>query len=72
MLDPNMIRQVALYGVIGSEVALSVGLGSLGGYYLDKSLGWDPWLTVLGTLLGCAAAGFFLWQLVQKLNKEQN
>lgn len=72
LLDPKILRQVGLYGIIGSEVALSVGLGIWGGNYLDKVLASDPLWTLLGTLGGCGVAGFFLWQLVQRLNREQD
>lgn len=33
----------------------SAGLGTLGGYWLDKKLGTEPWLLVAGAVLGMTA-----------------
>jgi hypothetical protein len=40
---------------LGLEFGLAVGLFLLGGRWLDATLGWTPWGTMLGALLGVAA-----------------
>ncbi|MEE8308029.1 MAG: AtpZ/AtpI family protein [Gammaproteobacteria bacterium] len=42
---------------VGLTIAIAVGIGAVGGVYLDGYLGTQPWLTILGVLLG-SAAGF--------------
>jgi len=42
---------------VGLSLAIAVGIGAVGGRYLDDYLGTEPWLTILGVLLG-SAAGF--------------
>ena len=42
---------------VGLTLAIAVGIGAVGGLYLDGYLGTQPWLTILGVLLG-SAAGF--------------
>jgi ATP synthase protein I len=40
---------------VGLELGLSVGLGLLVGFYMDKWLGTEPWLMLLWLLLGLVA-----------------
>lgn len=40
---------------VGLELGLSVGLGLLVGYYMDKWLGTQPWLMLLWLTLGLVA-----------------
>jgi ATP synthase protein I len=42
---------------IGLELGLSVAIGLLAGYYLDKYLGTTPWMLLLWMVLG-VVAGF--------------
>lgn len=72
MDDPNkpknsFIQAVGLYGGVGIQFAVSVALGAFGGSWLDKKLATDPWVMILGVILG-AAAGFY--NLVRLLNKK--
>ena len=45
-------------GAVGLEIAVAIGIGYLGGQYLDHKLGVAPWLTwvgfAAGVLLGAA------------------
>lgn len=61
LLDPKLLRQVALFGAVGSEVAVSVVAGCWGGYWLDRHFSTGPLLTATGILLGSALAGWRLW-----------
>ncbi|HEY5946324.1 MAG TPA: AtpZ/AtpI family protein [Kofleriaceae bacterium] len=40
---------------VGLELGLSVGLGLLVGYYMDKWIGTQPWLMLLWLTLGLVA-----------------
>jgi ATP synthase protein I len=40
---------------VGLELGISVALGLLAGYYMDKWLGTEPWLMLLWLLLGLIA-----------------
>ena len=50
---------------VGLTLAIAVAIGAVGGLYLDDYLGTQPWLTILGVLLG-SAAGFR--QLFREIN----
>ena len=54
---------------IGLTLAISVAIGALGGWWLDDYLGTEPWLTVLGLVLG-SAAGFY--ELIREVNRSSN
>ncbi len=64
----------ATTGAVGLEIAVSIGIGYLGGQYLDRKLGTGPWLTVVGFLAGVGAAIKALVRVVRtyKRNLEQN
>ncbi len=51
---------------IGLVLAISVALGAVGGWWLDNYLGTDPWLTIVGLVLG-SAAGFY--ELIREVNR---
>ena len=40
---------------VGLELGVSVGLGLLAGFYMDKWLGTEPWLMLLWLLFGLVA-----------------
>ncbi|NLB88128.1 MAG: AtpZ/AtpI family protein [Syntrophomonadaceae bacterium] len=44
-----------------TTIAVAVGLCGLGGWWLDGKLGTEPWLTVLGVLLGVATGFKSMW-----------
>jgi len=56
---------IALAGS-GVVLAASVGIGAGIGWYLDQRWGTDPWLAVVGLLLGSAAGFIELWRMVQR------
>lgn len=53
----RLIGDLRLYGSLGIEMAASVLIGTLIGYWLDKWLGTQPWILIIGFIFG-AAAGF--------------
>lgn len=54
---------------VGLMLAISVGIGTLGGWWLDDYLGTEPWLTVVGVVLG-SAAGFY--ELIREVNRRSD
>jgi len=56
----------------GIEFAGAVLVFALIGYGIDHWLGWRPWATVIGTLLGFAGGMYNLIKLAQQAQQEQN
>jgi ATP synthase protein I len=52
------MRTIGVAGGLGFVLGLSALLGALAGRYLDQRWGTEPWITLVGTLLG-TAAGFY-------------
>ena len=53
----RLFEDLRLYGSLGIELAAAVFIGTLTGYWADKWLGTQPWILIIGFILG-AAAGF--------------
>ncbi|MFB3883052.1 MAG: AtpZ/AtpI family protein [Armatimonadota bacterium] len=66
--DQGPLRTLGMIGGLGFQLGLTVLLGALGGYYLDKRWGTGPWLLLVGTLLG-TGAGFY--EIIRALNMFQ-
>jgi hypothetical protein len=58
------IQWVAQITTISLEMALPAALG----YWLDERCGTDPWLVIIGAVLGFATAMWHLLQLTSKRN----
>ena len=48
-------RQIGNFSGVGLTLVVSTVLGLVGGYYLDRWLGTEPWLLLRGLLFGIAA-----------------
>ncbi len=59
----------ATTGAVGLEIAVAIGIGYLGGQYLDRKLGTTPWLTWLGFAAGVGAAVKALIRVVRSYQK---
>jgi ATP synthase protein I len=60
VLGPDGSKQLKAFarlGAVGMELAVSTVVGLLGGRWLDQKLSTEPFLTIVGLLLG-VAAGF--------------
>ena len=58
MLRPGTGKQLKTHGRLlssGIELGLSVVVGLLGGRWIDGQLGTEPWLMLLGLILGLIA-----------------
>lgn len=42
-------------GAVGIEIAVAIGLGYLGGHWLDGKLRTAPWLSIIGFVAGVGA-----------------
>jgi len=51
-----LVRQMVRYLSVGVETVCAVFIGMGMGWWLDHALGTAPWLTLLFTLFGFAAA----------------
>lgn len=58
-------KGLTLLGSLGLVVAISIMSGLVLGHYLDRKLHTEPWLTLLGLLLGLGAAGKGAYELVK-------
>ena len=58
-MDPEAKKMwgiAASTGAVGLEIAVAIGIGYLGGQYLDRKLGTAPWFMWVGFLAGVGAA----------------
>ena len=60
------IKALGYLSSIGLSMALSVALGALIGYYIDKKFGTDPWFLLIFLGFGIAAAFRNLYILYKK------
>lgn len=63
------IRALGLFSTIGISMVLSIAIGVLIGYYIDKWRGTDPWFMLVGLGFGIAAAFRNLFILYKKADK---
>lgn len=63
------LRAAAIVSGIGFTMAVSVALGALGGAWLDRRWGTEPWLTVIGFLLGSIGGFLEMLRLVALAGK---
>jgi ATP synthase protein I len=67
----KLFEQLLRYSTIGLEMGISVAIGIVLGYFLDRYLGTTPWLTLIFMLLGVAAAFRSLFALMKTINKNK-
>jgi len=59
-------RALAQLSQIGITIIACLGVGIFAGWYLDRLLGTDPWLLMVCTLLGIAAAFKSIFDFAKK------
>ena len=62
--DDAFRKGLALASRVGLELVAATIIGAGLGYALDRWLGTEPWLVVVGVVLGAAAGFFAVYRLV--------
>jgi len=65
----KLIRTLGYLSTVGMAMAISIALGALIGYYLDKKFETGPWLFIIFFGFGIAAA-FKNLHIMYKKNKK--
>ena len=62
------VREAGPYLGLGSQLAASVLFGVAAGHFADRKFGTEPWLFLLGAVMGVAAAmiQLFRTELIRK------
>ena len=68
---PAPWRRYLRFSSLGIELGLSVMIGLIGGQWLDKKFGTEPWLLLAGLLIGLAAGFRSMFRALKELNKPQ-
>lgn len=63
----ELVRIYALASTIGFQIAVPIVVGILGGRFLDRKLGTEPWLLVVCLLLGLAASMAGLVKIIKNI-----
>jgi ATP synthase protein I len=66
----EVVRSLLSYSSLGIEMGLCVAIGIGMGYYLDKYFETSPYLTIIFMIFGIIAAMKTIYQLMKKLEKE--
>jgi ATP synthase protein I len=66
----KVVRQIASYSTLGLEMGLSVAVGAIIGYYLDKWLHSEPWLLIVFLIFGVIAGFRSLYRALKRLQRE--
>lgn len=70
MGEESQQKRLTLAWSAGVTISSQVVGGLLLGYLLDRWLGTDPWLSVVGLVLGTLSGFIGLYRLVLRLDKE--
>jgi F0F1-type ATP synthase assembly protein I len=71
-MDPEAKKMWAIAastGAVGLEISVAIGIGYLGGQYLDRRLGVAPWLMWIGFAAGVGAGIKALIRVVRSYQK---
>jgi len=66
----KILRQIASYSTLGLEMGLSVAVGAIIGFYLDKWLHTEPWLLIIFLIFGAIAGFRSLYRALKRLERE--
>jgi hypothetical protein len=65
-IKKTLLFSASLFGQIGFGVAIPLVILGLLGRYLDRKLGTNPYLTVIGIALAVVVTFFFLKKIVKE------
>jgi ATP synthase protein I len=66
----EVVKSLLSYSSLGIEMGLCVAIGIGMGYYLDRYFKTSPYLTIIFMIFGIIAAMKTIYQLMKKLEKE--
>jgi F0F1-type ATP synthase assembly protein I len=64
-----MWRLAGRYSAVGIEMAAAVAIGTIGGQWLDRTLGTTPWLFWFGLTVGIGAAVRAVLRVVREFKR---
>jgi ATP synthase protein I len=70
-IDPKTIRRISDYSYVGIFFGVAVCIGLFAGRWADRRFHTEPWLTLVGVLVGVAASFRELYRLSKKALKEE-
>ena len=62
----RLFEDLRLYGSLGIEMAAAVLIGTFMGYWADRWLGTQPWILIIGFILGAAAGFRSLYRIISR------
>ncbi|MCP4604911.1 MAG: AtpZ/AtpI family protein [Proteobacteria bacterium] len=65
-----MLKQAGRFAAVGLEMGVAVGIGILGGWYLDKEFGTKPVFFWIGFTVGIGAAAKAIIDIARKASKD--
>jgi hypothetical protein len=66
----KQLSSLAKVSSVGIEFAISTVIGLLGGRWIDEKLGSQPWLMIIGLLLGVSAGMRSLIRTARRANEQ--
>jgi ATP synthase protein I len=66
----EVVKSLLSYSSLGIEMGLCVAIGIGMGYYLDRYFETSPYLTIIFMIFGIIAAMKTIYQLMKKLERE--
>jgi ATP synthase protein I len=66
----ELVKSLISYSSLGLEMGLCVAIGIAIGYFLDRYFMTSPYLTIIFMIFGIVAAMKSIYQLMKKLEKE--
>jgi F0F1-type ATP synthase assembly protein I len=72
MLHNLLPDKYAEYIGLGVEIAVSMALPIVAGYFLDEYFSLSPWFILSGVVLGMVNFGLMIARIARKLNQQDN
>ncbi len=57
---------------LGTSVAMTFAVCLIGGQWLDRKFGTEPWLMIAGMILAILTSGKMMWERLMADNKNNN